>query len=87
MPWGGAESDSPSFWRLRRHQFSDRLEYDRELGIIFPLERVELLPEFRARFEDLPNLDERAHDFDVRFQARELLRTLESIATPCSVKA
>ena len=36
---------------------------------------------------DLPELDEGAHDGDVDLTARGLLNTLESMATPCSVKA
>src|SRR5436309_12398645 len=57
------------------------------LSVVFVFERGKLAGKFRIREEHLAQAHKCAHDGDVDCTARELRSTLESIATPCAVKA
>src|SRR5438876_9862361 len=86
-PFANMETDL-SLWRSWwKHQLADRVEDDLKLGVVFVFERGKLASKFRIREEHLAQAHKCAHDGDVACTARELRRTLESIATPCSVKA
>jgi hypothetical protein len=63
------------------------LEYRTELSVVLLLQRLDLCDKLGMGREHPSNLDEGAHDLDVDGDARGLRRMLESIATPCSVKA
>ena len=71
----------------RKHQLADGVEDDLELGVVFVFQRGELAGKFRVREKHLAQTHKGAHDGMLTCTARELRRTLESIATPCSVKA
>src|SRR5881394_2624460 len=52
-----------------------------------PLEAVHPMAQLRRLVERPPRFHEGPHDEDVHCAARSLRSTLESMATPCSVKA
>lgn len=58
-----------------------------ELCVAFALHLVKPAVKIAMGREDLPELDEGAHDGDVDLDSAGLRSTLESVATPCSVKA
>jgi hypothetical protein len=59
------ESQSPTLLVLGRHQFSDRVENDFELGVILLLQRCELAGQFVIRRDQLSQAHECPHDFDI----------------------
>ena len=66
---------------------SNRDEYNFELFVVFAFEFVQAASEFGVGHEQLSKLHKGAHDLDIlTVIARSLFSTLESIATPCSVK-
>ena len=58
-----------------------------ELLVVFLLKSFDLASEIAIRIHKPTQLHERAHNCDIASTARLERRTLESIATPCSVKA
>jgi hypothetical protein len=73
------------FWR--GHELADGIEYDLELGIVLLLQRRQLAGKIGKGGEHLPQSNEGPHDLDVDTDGRALCSTLESMATPCLVKA
>jgi hypothetical protein len=57
------------------------------LLIIFLLQLIKLAGKVLVRREQFPEPDKRPHDLDVHLYGALAMQTLESIATPCSVKA
>ena len=73
--------------RRRGHELADGIENRFELGIVFLLQVSQFASQLGVGQEHFPEPHERAHNGDVDLHARRLRKTLESIATPCSVKA
>src|SRR6185437_2792193 len=59
------ESDLFAISSWRGHQSSDRIEHDFELLIVLAFELVQPASKFCVGHEQLPELHEGAHDFDV----------------------
>ena len=66
----------------RTDELADGIEDDAELAVVFVLHFPDLLGKVAVRIHQPPELNEGPHDGDV-----DLDGSLESIATPCSVKA
>ena len=66
----------------RTDELADGIEKDAELAVIFPLHFPDLLGKVAVKIHQPAELNEGPHDGDV-----DLDGSLESIATPCSVKA
>ncbi len=74
----------------RLHELPDRSNDLDELFIVranTTFDFIQPAGDFGIGSQDFSDADEGPHDFDVTCTARSLRRTLESIATPCSVKA
>jgi hypothetical protein len=92
----GTEADLLFGRRGRRDELLDRFEDNRELLVVFFLERFDLAREIAVCVHEPAELNERAHDRDVYFDRAGAAKhpptwatarqALESIATPCSVK-
>jgi len=81
-----SEPDLPGPLHRWRHQLSNRIEDDAKLGVVLLFERVELFRQIDIRLEYLPESNERMISM-LTWTASELWRTLDSMATPCSVNA
>jgi hypothetical protein len=81
------ESDPAGLGRRRCHKFTNGIEDYFELGIVLFLQGYEFSIQVCMRGKHPAQPDKSAHDLDVDLDRPGLLSTLESIATPCSVKA
>src|SRR5437879_9424492 len=82
----GVKSDAFFSGLGRRDQLFDRGKDSGEFFVVFLLQALDLACDIRVTVHQAAKLDECSHDCDVfTCTARELRRTLESIATPCSV--
>jgi len=83
----GPEADRAAFGLRGRHELPDCVEDHAELGVVLLLELIKLPSQLRVGCEELTEPYEGTYDLDVDRDRPRLRSTLESMATPCSVKA